>query len=61
VTDGKKIIAFFHVLRLFIGKKHVLSKKKNFKIFGVKPMLLDLLHSEIFLKYFKTSFQTIST
>jgi hypothetical protein len=28
VTDGKTFIAFFHVLWLFIGKKHDLSKKK---------------------------------
>jgi hypothetical protein len=38
VTDGKLCIAFFHVLWLFIGKKHDLSKKKsknskrNFKV-----------------------------
>jgi hypothetical protein len=29
VTDGNFFIAFFHVLWLFIGKKHDLSKKKN--------------------------------
>jgi hypothetical protein len=34
VLDGKKIIAFFHVLCLFIGKKHDLSKK-NFSKFLV--------------------------
>jgi hypothetical protein len=32
VTDGKKIIAFFHVLWLFIGKKHDLSNKNFSKI-----------------------------
>jgi hypothetical protein len=30
----KKIIAFFHVLWLFIGKKHVLSKKKFSKFWS---------------------------
>jgi hypothetical protein len=34
VTDGKIFIAFFHVLWLFIGKKHDLSKK-NFSKFLV--------------------------
>jgi hypothetical protein len=44
VIDEKKLIAFFHVLLLFIiGKKHVLSKNKKFKIFGVKP-ILSLIH-----------------
>jgi hypothetical protein len=33
VTDGKKFIAFFHVLWLFIGEKHDLSKK-NSKFLG---------------------------
>jgi hypothetical protein len=32
VTDGKFFIAVFHVLWLFIGKKHVLSKKNFSKI-----------------------------
>jgi hypothetical protein len=32
VTDGKKFIAFFHVLWLFIGKKHDLSQN-NFQNF----------------------------
>jgi hypothetical protein len=32
VTDGKKIISFFHILWLFIGKKHDLNKN-NFSKF----------------------------
>jgi hypothetical protein len=38
--DRRKFFyCFFHVLWLFIGKKHDLSKKKFFKIFGMKPIL----------------------
>jgi hypothetical protein len=33
-TDRKKLLLFFHVLRLFIGKKHILSKKKSDALSG---------------------------
>jgi hypothetical protein len=33
VTDGNFFNAFFHVLWLFIGKKHILSKKNFSKFF----------------------------
>jgi hypothetical protein len=46
VTDERKFIAFFHVLWLFIGKKHDLSKK-YFQNFWSETNTFNIFHIQL--------------